>query len=414
VDAIFDRRRMLLGSIAFGITYILIATRRLRWIRIDRASGAIIGAVLAVAIGSITPEEAAVAVDQSTLVLLLAVMGMGAFLSIDGFFDRAALRLLASAKSRATLLAAVVWGAGSLAALITNDAVCVLAAPLVVSWIRRWNLPRLPFLLALATASNTGSVATLVGNPQNMLCASLGKLGFAPYLSHMLPVAVMALAANHAILAWLFRRELRGPLPNETIEGSLFTPRSFGTLAVIAGTVVGYMAGAPLTYTALSGFALLLLVHRIDPAEVWTRIDWSVLIFFGGLFISVDGFVRSGAPAFIFAHQPLFVAPEGLASYARTSTYFLLGSNIVTNVPFILLVKGEMAKLPDVRLGWELLAMASTFAGNLTLLGSVANIIVSEKSQEVGGLRFVEYAKAGVPIALVTTAIGTVWLTFVR
>jgi Na+/H+ antiporter NhaD/arsenite permease-like protein len=171
------------------------------------------------------------------------------------------------------------------------------------------------------------------------------------------------------------------------------------------------MAGAPLTYTALSGFALLLLVHRIDPAEVWARIDWSVLIFFGGLFISVDGFVRSGAPAFIFAHRPLFVAPEGLASYARTATYFLLGSNIVTNVPFILLVKGEMAKLPDVRLGWELLAMASTFAGNLTLLGSVANIIVSEKSQEVGGLKFVEYAKAGVPIALATTAIGTLWLT---
>jgi Na+/H+ antiporter NhaD/arsenite permease-like protein len=158
----------------------------------------------------------------------------------------------------------------------------------------------------------------------------------------------------------------------------------------------------------------LLLVHRIDPAEVWARIDWSVLIFFGGLFISVDGFVRSGAPGYLFAHNPLFVPPEGLAAYARTATYFLFGSNVVTNVPFILLVKEEMAKLPDVRLGWELLAMASTFAGNLTLLGSVANIIVSEKSQDVGGLRFVEYAKAGVPIALVTTAIGTLWLTLAR
>jgi Na+/H+ antiporter NhaD/arsenite permease-like protein len=339
---------------------------------------------------------------------------MGAFLSIDGFFDRAAVRLMASAGTRARLLAAVVWGAGTLSAFITNDAVCVLAAPLVVSWIRRWNLPRLPFLLALATASNTGSVATLVGNPQNMLCASLGKLGFARYLAHMLPVAVIALAANHAIIAWLFRRELRGPLPDEPVEGSLLSRRSFGTLAVIAGTVVAYVAGAPMTYTALSGFALLLIVHRVDPAEVWGRIDWSVLIFFGGLFISVDGFVRSGAPAFIFEHRPLFVPPEGLAAYARTAAYFLVGSNVVTNVPFILLVKQEMAKLPDVRLGWEMLAMASTFAGNLTLLGSVANIIVSEKSQEVGGLRFVEYAKAGVPIAFTTTAIGTLWLTLAR
>src|SRR5262245_50359463 len=191
---------MVLGSIAFGITYILIAVRRLRWVRLDRASGAIVGAVLAVAIGSSTPEEAAHAVDHSTLVLLFAVMGMGAFLSIDGFFDRAAVRLLATARTRARLLAAVVWGSGALAALITNDAVCVLATPLVVRWIQRWNLPRLPFLLALATASNTGSVATLVGNPQNMLCASLGKLGFAPFAAQMLPVAFFGLAANHAIL----------------------------------------------------------------------------------------------------------------------------------------------------------------------------------------------------------------------
>jgi Na+/H+ antiporter NhaD/arsenite permease-like protein len=405
---------MFLGSIAFGITYLLIASRRLRWIRIDRASGAIIGAVLAVAIGSISPEEAATAVDQSTLVLLLAVMGMGAFLSIDGFFDRAAVRLVATAGTRARLLAALVWGAGGLAAVITNDAVCVLAAPLVVHWIRRWDLPRLPFLLALATASNTGSVATLVGNPQNMLCANLGKLGFAPYLAHMLPVAVISLAVNHAILALLFRRDLIGALPAEAIEGKLFTGKSVVTLAVLAGTVIAYIAGSPMTYTALTGFAVLLILHRIDPTEVWARIDWSVLIFFGGLFVSVDGFVRSGAPAYVFGRLPLFIPPPGLTASARTAMYFLAGSNVVTNVPFILLVREQMATLPDVRLGWEMLAMASTFAGNLTLLGSVANIIVSEKAQDVGGLRFIEYAKAGFPIAIATTVFGTVWLTLVH
>jgi len=177
---------MFLGSIAFGITYLLIASRRLRWIRIDRGSGAIIGAVLAVAIGSISPEEAATAVDQSTLVLLFAVMGMGAFLSIDGFFD-----------------------------------------------------------------------------------------------------------------------------PAEAIEGKLFTGKSVMTLAVLAGTVIAYIAGSPMTYTALTGFAILLILHRIDPTEVWARIDWSVLIFFGGLFVSVDGFVRSGAPAYVFGRLPLFIPPRG-------------------------------------------------------------------------------------------------------
>jgi Na+/H+ antiporter NhaD/arsenite permease-like protein len=414
VTATLDRERMVLGSIAFGITYILIAVRRLRWVRIDRASGAIIGAVLAVAIGSTTPEEAAAAVDQSTLVLLLAVMGMGAFLSIDGFFDRAAVRLLSGARTRGRLLAAVVWGAGLLAAFITNDAVCVLATPLVVDWIERWRLPRLPFLLALATAANTGSVATLVGNPQNMLCASLGKLGFDAFAWHMLPVALLALVTNHALLAFFFRRDLAGELPEARVEGRLFTTKSILTLAVIAGTVVAYVSGRPMTYSALAGFAVLLLVHRVDPAQVWARIDWSVLIFFGGLFVSVDGFVRSGAPAYAFARAPLFVGTEGLASYGRSVLFFLLGSNVVTNVPFILLVQSEMGHLPNPRLGWELLAMAATFAGNLTLLGSVANIIVSEKSQSIGGLRFGEYLKVGLPVALATTAVGTAWLVAMR
>lgn len=409
-----DRERMILGSIAFGVAYVLIAVRRLRWLRIDRASGALIGAVLAIAIGSSTPEEAAAAVDHSTLVLLFAVMGMGAFLSIDGFFDRAALRVAARARSRALLLGTLVWGAGILSAFITNDAVCVLVAPIVVRWVQRYHLPRLPFLIALATGANTGSVATLVGNPQNMLCANLGKLGFGSFMVHMGPVAILALAANHAILFLLYRKDLSGDLPVDPPTEKLFTAKSVVTLTVIAGTVVAYIVGGHMTYTALAGFALLLLIHRIEPEQVWSRIDWSVLIFFGGLFISVDGFLRSGAPAFAFAHIPLFVPPEGFLAYLRTAGYFLAGSNAVTNVPFILLVRSEMANLPSPRLGWEMLAMASTFAGNLTLLGSVANIIVSEKAHEIGGLRFGEYLKAGVLVAIVTTLIGTAWLVLLR
>jgi Na+/H+ antiporter NhaD/arsenite permease-like protein len=409
-----DRQRMWIGICVFAITYVLIAARRLRLVRLDRPAGALVGAVLAFAFESVTPAEAAAAVDQTTIVLLLAVMGMGAFLSIDGFFDRLARLVVARARTPARLLGALVWGVGILSAFITNDAACVLVAPLVVSWIRRWKLARLPLLLALATAANTGSVATLVGNPQNMLCGSLGGLSFAGYLGHMLPVALLALAANHAILLVVFRRELSGTLAEETAPERLFTWRSAVTLAVIFGTVALYMGGAHMAFTALGGFAVLLLVHRLDPAEVWARIDWSVLLFFGGLFIAVDGFVRSGAPAYLFAHVPVFAGPEGLGAYARTSAYFLAGSNVVTNVPFILLVKSEMAKLPDPRVGWELLAMASTFAGNLTLLGSVANIIVAEKSVEVGGLHFREYFRVGAPIAILTTILGTLCLNLVR
>ncbi|MCW5832261.1 MAG: arsenic transporter [Labilithrix sp.] len=403
------------GLVVFAVTYALVAGRRLRWLPIDRPSGALVGAVLAVALGAVSATDAGAAVDKSTLTLLFAVMGMGAFLSIDGFLERAVPRLVLVARTRRRLLAAIVWGAGGLSAFVTNDAVCVLAAPLVVELIERWRLPRLPFLLALATGANTGSVATLVGNPQNMLCASLGELDFATFLVHVGPVAVLGLAANHAILAWLYRADLVGELASgPEVEGPLFTWRTGLTLAVIVGTVVVYSGGGSLAFTALGGFVLLLLLHRVPAEKVWARVDWSILLFFGGLFIAVDALARSGVVAALFDRVPLFTPSLGHLSYARVAAFFMIGSNVVTNVPFILLVQDEMARMPDPLLAWELLAMASTFAGNLTLLGSVANVIVSEKSQKVGGLGFVEYLRAGVPVAVVTTAIGTAWLVGLR
>ena len=158
----------------------------------------------------LTPAQAVGAINGETLVLLFGLMGVGTFLADVGLLERASAALVARARTPARLLGVLVWGAGLLAPLVTNDAVCVLGAPLVVAWIKRYRLPPLPFLLALATASNTGSVATLVGNPQNMLCGTLGGLVYREYLLHMAPVAVLGLLVNHVLLAWLFRARPRG------------------------------------------------------------------------------------------------------------------------------------------------------------------------------------------------------------
>ena len=380
---------MLKGVFVFGVTYALVASRRARLARfasLDRAAAAIVGAVLAVVVGAITPDDAAKAVDHTTIVLLFAVMGMGTFLSLDGFFERGGTWVASRARTKARLVGAIVWGAGLLAAIVTNDAVCVLLAPLVVRWIEKYELPRLPLLLALATGANTGSVATLVGNPQNMLCGSLGKLAFGTFLVHMVPVAIVGLAINHGMLLLFFRRELVGELPVETPPDQVFTRRSAITLGVIVATVAVYTAGASLAFTALAGFAILLVVNREAPASVWERIDWSVLIFFGGLFVAVAAFAESGVAALAFRTYPILPGNEpNLPGWLHASAIFLVGSNIVTNVPFILIVKDEMNRLPDRTLAWELLAMASTFAGNLTLLGSVANVIVGRRRRSSAG-----------------------------
>jgi Na+/H+ antiporter NhaD/arsenite permease-like protein len=402
------------GIVIFAVTYLLISVSRLRWLGLDRPAAALLGAVLCVVAQALTPAQALAAIDGSTLLLLFGVMGMGAFLAVDGFFAGVEAALVRFARTPARLLGCVVWGAGALSAFITNDAVCVLGAPILVHIIERHRLPPLPYLLALATAANTGSVATLVGNPQNMLCASLGALSYRDHLVLLGPVALLGLALNHGLLRWMFRRELRGAALVVESATPWLRGRALVTLAVIASSALVYTAGADLAWTATAGFVLLMLLHRRDTRALWPRIDWALLLFFSGLFVVVEAFVQSGAPAAIFAQFPLADGPMGPAQAARLTGVFLVGSNVVSNVPFILVVREQMATLAEPAFAWELLAMASTFAGNLTLLGSVANIIVAESARDLGGIGFLQYLRVGFPLAVLTTGVGLAWMLLVR
>lgn len=390
----------------------LTSLRRLERWGLDRALAVWLGAIALVALGVLSPERALAAVDGSTLVLLLGMMGMGAFLAVDGFFDDLERWLTARVRTPRQLLRYVIWGSGLLAALITNDAVCVLGAPVVVRLIRRHSLPPLPFLLALATSANTGSVATLVGNPQNMLCAMFGGLSYAQHLAAVGPIALLGLALNELWIATSFRDALATsrlePVDADGPRPSFRAHRA--TLAILAGTVLLYGLGANLAFTSAAGFLLMCLVRRHDPRRVWPEIDFALLVFFAGLFIAVAGLEASGLPRAFFREVPLRSFGAGLTGRLGLASVFLVGSNIVSNVPFILLVREGMETLDDRWLGWELLAVASTFAGNLTLLGSVANVIVAEAGRDVGGMSFGAYLKVGAPLAIMTTLVGVTWL----
>jgi Na+/H+ antiporter NhaD/arsenite permease-like protein len=400
---------MIAGVSIFAVTYVLISARRLGFMPLGRPGAALLGAVACVAFRVVPVREALGAVDGNTILLLFGMMGMGAFLELEGVPDRAEAWVARRVRTRARLLALIVWGAGIASALVTNDAVCVLGAPFVVALVRRYKLPAAPYLIGLATGANTGSVATLVGNPQNMLCASLGGLGYRHHLALMLPVAVVGLALNHVLILGFHRAELDGELSADGARPSVLNRATTITLVTIAATTVLYMLGFDLAWTAVGGLAVLLLVHRRDAADVWPKIEWSVLVFFASLFIVVRGLIDSGATAWLFGRFPLW--PEG-ASWTRLSALFLVGSNVVSNVPFILVVQGPMATLENPFRAWELLAMASTFAGNLTLLGSVANIIVAEQSRDVGGIGFWTHLRVGVPLAIASTAFGTAWIVW--
>ena len=408
---------MALGLCLFFLAYVLISAPRLRLLALDRPAAALFGALAFVITGIQSPAQAISAVNMETLLLLFGLMGVGAVLKQQGILATASEWALQRFARPQALLGALVWGAGALSALITNDAVCVLGTPLVVSWIKRRHLPAFPFLLALATAANTGSVATLVGNPQNMLCATLGGLQYRSYLAHMLPVAVVALAINHAMIAWLFKEKLRqaeeaAPNPHwqaELPQSDSAWSRRF-TFIVLAISVAAYLAGAHLAITAVAAFTALLVIQGNEGHKLWAGIEWTVLVFFSALFVIVDGLVRSGGAAALLSLMPLAIERQALGAVVQTAMMFLAGSNLVSNVPFILVIQPQLETLAAPAFWWELLAMASTFAGNMTLLGSVANIIVAEGGAEVGGLGFWRYFKVGFPLALITTLLGAVWL----
>lgn len=402
------------GILIFALTYALVSARRIAHLGLDRPAAALLGAVACVAFGVLGPDEALASIDGDTLLLLFGVMGMGAFLVVDGFFDVVEARLLPLVAAPRRLLAAIVWGAGALAAFITNDAVCLLGAPLVVRLVQRGGLPPVPFLLALATAANTGSVATLVGNPQNMLVGQLGGLAYLEYLVVGAPVALAGLAINHAVLWVAFRSELpvrqRVALPAERPPG--LTRRHQLTLAVILGTAAVYGLGASLSWTAAGGFVLLMLLHRHDASSLWRHVDGALLLFFAGLFVVAEGFRQSGATDWFFTRFPLEHL-EGAAGGLGLAGVFVLGSNLVSNVPFILVIQDELARLADPRAAWTLLAVASTFAGNLTLLGSAANVIVAESGRQVGSFGFWQHLRVGLPVAALTTLVGALWVWLV-
>jgi Na+/H+ antiporter NhaD/arsenite permease-like protein len=247
-----------------------------------------------------------------------------------------------------------------------------------------------------------------------MLCGILGSLEYRDFAQLMVPVALIGLALNHGMLLAYFGKDLDAAKLVASEDLAPIGRRSWFTLSVIGATAVAYTAGTHLAWTAAAGFVLLTVLHQRETSGLWRRIDWPLLVFFAGLFVVVGGLTASGAPQWFFDRYPLASSNSDAANTSLLAAIFLVGSNIVSNVPFILVVAEQVESLPHAQRAWELLAMASTFAGNLTLLGSVANVIVAESARAHGGLGFREHFRFGCPLAIATTALGTLWLSWWR
>jgi Na+/H+ antiporter NhaD/arsenite permease-like protein len=396
----------------FLLTYLVLAIGRFPGLRMDRPGAAIIGAAFLIGLDVLSFDEAFRAVDYQTIVLLFGMMIVVANLRLSGFFSLVASWAIRHAHRPLTMLAAVIAVSGIFSAFFVNDTMCLVLTPLVLEVMARLKRNPVPYLLAVAMSSNVGSVATITGNPQNMMIGSMSGIPYRTFTAALGPVAVAGLVLTFALITIAYRREfaVAAPLDSPPMEFRLHRPLLYKSLAVSAGMVAFFFSGWPVAKVAIVAGAILLITRRLKPRRVYMEIDWQLLVLFTGLFIVVAAVEHTSLEEDLLRVAQTFRLDRVPALAAAAA----LVSNIVSNVPAVLLFRPVIPQLPDPQLGWLTLAMASTLAGNLTLVGSVANLIVVERAGPEVRIGFWEHFRLGAPLTVLTLAFGIGWLVWVR
>jgi len=399
-------------AIVFVLVYIGLLMGRLPWLSLDRTGVALLGAIALLATGDLTLAQAGEAVHVPTLALLFAFMVLSAQLRQAGFFDWVTRRVGGAALSPPLLLLPVIMAAGLLAAVFSNDIVCLAMAPVLIDACLRRRLDPVPYLLALACAANVGSALTLIGNPQNMLIAQVLTLDFAGYLLQAAPVVLAGLLITWGVLAWLYAG--RWELP----PGSGVAPPPAGVrldrwqtgkgLAVASALMLAFLFSSwPLEIVALTGAGVLLLSRRLHSRQTLGLVDWQVLVLFIGLFIVNHAMQLTPMP-----DQAIALLADGGVDIAAPGWLFavtVLLSNLVSNVPAVMLLL-PYAEHP---LAGVVLALSSTLAGNLLIVGSIANIIVVDLAARQGVvISWRTHARAGVAITLLSLLVAAGWMAW--
>lgn len=349
--------------------------------------------------------------DLDTLILLFSMMVINANLRLSGFFKLAGALLLRLTRKPRVFLAIEIVLVGMLSALFLNDTICIMFTPFLLDLLLAIDRNPIPYLIALATASNIGSVATLTGNPQNMIIGIASGISYLDFSKTLAPIALICLSVIWIVLVLTYKIEFSRTnffnIP-PTREIRYYRPLLIKTLVVTAGLLAAFLFGVPIALAALIAAVILLFTRRVKPVKIFSSIDWEILVFFSGLFIVTGSLETNG----ITAKLGELVKQAGNINTLNLSVATMILSNLVSNVPAVLLLKTLVSQLSNPISGWLTLAASSTLAGNLTLLGSVANLIVAESAQRRQvKLSFWEYTKVGAIVTLITLGICIAWIT---
>ena len=402
-----DTVKLAAGAIFAG-AYLALAIGKIPGFGVDRAGVALVGACLMVVSGVLTLEEASRAVDFGTITLLLGVMIVVANLRLSGFFGLVNAWVARHVHRPIALLVAVTVVSGLFSAFLVNDAICLVLSPLVLELTLDLKRKPTPYLLAVAMASNVGSTATITGNPQNIMIGSFSHLPYLQFAAALTPIALAGLALTILLLALVYRSEFFVGDRLATAPRAAPIERALLARALVATAVMValFFAGQPPAKAAIVMGGLLLMT-RLKSERIYAEIDWSLLLMFVGLFIIVAGAQRA-------LLSPDIISDVGRLHLDQLPTLSLVTaalSNLVSNVPAVLIMRPFVDALPNHDAAWLTVAMASTLAGNFTVIGSIANLIVVQKAAASGvTISFWDYFRVGAPLTIVTLAIGTLWL----
>jgi Na+/H+ antiporter NhaD/arsenite permease-like protein len=395
-------------TILFALTYVGMALGRVPGSRVDRTGIAMIAAVVLVAAGAVPGGEIAAAIHFPTLLLLAGLMILSARVGAAGFYDAAAAWIARQAGRPRRLLALTIAIGGVLSAFLVNDIVVFAMTPLLCTGLAARKLDARPFLFGLAAASNAGSAATLIGNPQNIMIGQVGGLGFWSYFAAAIVPSLLGLAISFACIAWLWRGSLQAEVAATPIPAPQFDRRATGVcgLALLALLAL-FTTPLPREISALLVAACLIVSRKFVTRQLLDEIDLPLLILFAGLFVVNDAFARTGlAEQAMRGLEGAGLLPDRVS---LLSPLALALSNTIGNVPAVVMILKVWHGIPEgTMIG---LAILSTMAGNLFLVGSLANLIVAERAAGQGVLlSFRDHARAGVPITLLSMLAAGLWL----
>jgi Na+/H+ antiporter NhaD/arsenite permease-like protein len=397
----------------FAVVYLGMILGGLPFLQLDRTGIALLGAIAIVGLGALSPEQAALSIHLPTLLLLFSFMVISAQMRLGGFYTWFTLRIAALPLAPAALLAAMMGMVAALSAVFSNDVVCLAVAPVLADACVRRRLDPAPYLIALACAANIGSAATLIGNPQNMLIGQVLGLPFGGYLAEAIVPVLVGLAAAWGLIVWQARGQWASagsniPLERRDEHATFDRWQTAKGLAVAVALIAVFLFTSwPREVAALIGAGILMMSRRLHSNKMLGLVDWELLILFIGLFVVNHAFANTGLSARAIA--ALAEAGLPLAEPAPLFAISFVLSNVVSNVPAVMLL------LPAATepFSGPMLALVSTLAGNLLIVGSIANIIVVDAARRRGiAIDWRRHARTGVPVTLATLIITAGWFAW--